>query len=140
MIKIHLEDCINFLLTTAQHKVFIIMKKNLEKYDVTPIQYAVLNCISSLEFHNTKDIASYLSLENSTMSGVIDRMEKKDLLRKEIDANDRRYITIYLTKKSEEMISDIFKTVEDVNTEILSMFNDSEKKDLKRFLKRLGTL
>ena len=35
-----LTQCINYLLTTAQHKVFQEMSSRLEKFDVTPVQYA----------------------------------------------------------------------------------------------------
>ena len=34
-----LTQCINYLLTTAQHKVFQEMSSRLEKFDVTPVQY-----------------------------------------------------------------------------------------------------
>mgnify|MGYP000299679600 CR=1 FL=1 len=39
-----LTQCINYLLTTAQHKVFQEMSSRLEKFDVTPVQILV-SCI-----------------------------------------------------------------------------------------------
>lgn len=40
-----LTQCINYLLTTAQHKVFQEMSSRLEKFDVTPVQYGVMYCL-----------------------------------------------------------------------------------------------
>ena len=43
-----LNQCINYLLTTSQHRVFQEVSKRLEIFDVTPIQYGVHsegNCI-----------------------------------------------------------------------------------------------
>ena len=40
-----LNQCINYLLTTSQHRVFQEVSKRLENYDVTPVQYGVLHCL-----------------------------------------------------------------------------------------------
>ena len=61
-----LDNCINFLLTGAQHVVFQYMKKNLSQFDITPIQYGVLGCIWEFDMHNPKEIAAHLGVENST--------------------------------------------------------------------------
>ena len=37
--------------------------------------------------------------ENSTVSGILDRMEKKDLLKRQVSTEDRRYIEVVLTEK-----------------------------------------
>ena len=37
-----LNQCINYLLTTSQHRVFQEVSKRLEPFDVTPVQYGVL--------------------------------------------------------------------------------------------------
>ena len=58
-----LDNCINYLLTGAQHSVFQYMKKNLAQFDITPIQYGVLGCIWEFDMHNPKDIAAHLGVE-----------------------------------------------------------------------------
>ena len=40
-----LKECINFLLTTAQHTVFQYLSQRLAPYDITPSQYGILNCL-----------------------------------------------------------------------------------------------
>ena len=75
-----LTQCINYLLTTAQHKVFQEMSSRLEKFDVTPVQYGVMYCLWIEGKTKPKEIAAELKLENSTISGVLERMEKKELI------------------------------------------------------------
>ena len=65
-----LTQCINYLLTTAQHKVFQEMSSRLEKFDVTPVQYGVMYCLWIEGKTKPKEIAAELKLENSTISGV----------------------------------------------------------------------
>ena len=94
-----LNQCINYLLTTSQHRVFQEVSKRLEPFDVTPVQYGVLYCLWKGDKTTPKEIAAELKLENSTISGILDRMEKKDLLKRQVSIEDRRYIEVVLTEK-----------------------------------------
>ena len=94
-----LNQCINYLLTTSQHRVFQEVSKRLEPFDVTPVQYGVLYCLWKGDKTTPKEIAAELKLENSTISGILDRMEKKDLLKRQVSTKDRRYIEVVLTEK-----------------------------------------
>jgi DNA-binding MarR family transcriptional regulator len=69
--------CINFLLTISQHEVFLIFSENLSEFGITPGQYGVLACLWKHETLTPKEIANILRVENSTISGVLDRMQKR---------------------------------------------------------------
>ena len=73
-----LEECVNYLLTTAQHSVFLKMTEKLSAFDITPVQYAVLYCLWENDKRSPKEIAERLKLENSTISGILERMEKEE--------------------------------------------------------------
>ena len=75
-----LTQCINYLLTTSQHTVFQFLSGKLAEYDLTPSQYGVLSCLWQREFATPKQISEILCLETSTISGVLDRMQKKGLI------------------------------------------------------------
>lgn len=132
-----LEDCINFLLTGAQHRVFQITKKSLECYDLTPIQYGVLKCIWELDMHSPKEIAQYHGIDNSTISGILDRMENKGLIFRVIDDNDRRYIRIHPTKKADELKPLVMQAIDEANKTALMDFMPEEQIRLKKDLQRL---
>ena len=132
-----LNNCINYLLTGAQHTVFQYMKKNLAQFDITPIQYGVLGCIWEFDMHNPKDIAAHLGVENSTISGILERMENKGLIRRMIDSTDRRYIYIELTDVSRDLEIPVRTVVTEVDRKVLEIFNEEEKAALKNALRRL---
>ena len=133
----NLDQCINFLLTGAQHRVFQDLKKDLEPFDLTPIQYGVLKCIWQFDFHNPKEIAEYLGIENSTISGILDRMEKKDLIERKIDRDDRRFVYIDLTKTGKELEEPVSKVIETFNEETLSIFTKEEASQLRDMLQKI---
>jgi len=134
-----LNNCINYLLTGAQHTVFQYMKKNLAQFDITPIQYGVLGCIWEFDMHNPKDIAAHLGVENSTISGILERMENKGLIRRMIDSTDRRYIYIELTDVSRDLEIPVRTVVTEVDRKVLEIFDEEEKAALKNALRRSGS-
>lgn len=135
-----LNQCINYLLTTAQHAVFQKMYSNLAPYDLTPVQYGVLYCLWEMKKTNPKEIAEELQLENSTVSGVLERMEKKELIVRNISIEDRRFIKIELTDKAMALREDVLNTVEAVNKEVMSVLSEEDQENLKRCLKVIAGL
>ena len=128
-----LTQCINYLLTTAQHKVFQEMSSRLEKFDVTPVQYGVMYCLWI-------EGKTKLKLENSTISGVLERMEKKELIERQVSKEDRRFIEVVLTEKGKALQNPILATVEEVNKDVLSEMSQEEQSELKKALRILGGL
>ena len=133
-----LDNCINYLLTGAQHNVFQYMKKNLSQFGLTPIQYGVLGCIWEFDMHNPKEIAEHMGIENSTISGILERMENKGLIKRTIDSSDRRYIHIELTEQSKELEVPVRTVVEKVDKRVMSQFTKEEVIKIKEILRRIN--
>ena len=133
-----LEECINYLLTSAQHTVFMKMTDKLSNYDLTPVQYSVLYCLWEQDMRSPKEIAERLKLENSTISGILERMEKKGLIERSISKEDRRFIEVCLTDKGASLKEDVIRAVEDVNADVMSIFSEEESAEFKSRLRKLA--
>lgn len=132
-----LQNCINYLLTGAQHEVFTLMKSKLAPYDVTPGQYGILNILWSERTKNPKEMAEILKLETSTISGVLDRMQKKDLIDRVIDPDNRRQVQVVLTEKGAKLEKPVLAIIDEVNDIVLSRFS---QKDREKLLDELRTI
>ena len=130
-----LTQCINYLLTTAQHSVFQHLSAKLTEYDITPSQYGVLSCLWQREFATPKQISEILCLETSTISGVLDRMQKKGLIDRVINKEDRREVRVVPTDKGKALEAPITKIIDDVNDEVLRCFSSDEIAVLKNNLR-----
>ena len=130
-----LTQCINYLLTTAQHSVFQYLNGKLSEYDVTPSQYGVLSCLCQREFATPKQISEILCLETSTISGVLDRMQKKGLIDRVINRDDRREVRVVPTEKGKALQEPISKIIDEVNEEVLKCFTEEEVALLKNQLR-----
>lgn len=134
-----LTHCINYLLTTAQRRVFQALSARLEPYDVTPVQYGVLYYLWETDIHTPREIADKLQLENSTISGVLERMEKKDLIERQVSKKDRRYIEVVLTDKGASLKDNVLRTVEQFNDDVMVVLSPEEQDTLKKSLEKLNT-
>ena len=75
-----LKECINFLLSTAQHNVFQYLSVKLSSLGITPSQYSVLSCLWGRSHATPKQLAEILGIETSTVSGLLDRLQKNGLI------------------------------------------------------------
>lgn len=130
-----LQDCINFLLTIAQHNVFQYLSQKLAPYDITPSQYGVLNCLWGRDYNTPKQIADTLCLETSTISGVLDRMQKKGLIDRIVNVEDRREVQVIATEKGNLLEEPVLKIIEEVNIEALKNLNSEQQEQLKTYLR-----
>lgn len=130
-----LTQCINYLLTTAQHSVFQFLNSKLAEHDITPSQYGVLSCLWQKEFATPKQISEILCLETSTISGVLDRMQKKGLIDRVINKEDRREVRVVPTEKGKALEEPISRIIDDVNNEVLKCFTEGEIAVMKNNLR-----
>ena len=135
-----LKECISYLLTTAQHNVFQYLSIRLAKYDVTPSQYGVLSCLWGKSHATPKQIAETLCLETSTISGVLDRMQKKELIDRVINKEDRREVQVIITEKGRALQEPITEIIDSVNEEVLKDFTVEEVAQIKNALRRIASV
>lgn len=133
-----LENCINFLITRSQNCVVQRFKQQLARHEITPGQYAVMHCIWEREsIVSPSIIADRLFLDGSTITGLLDRLESKDFIKRSYSKEDRRSINIELTEKGSAIKEDVLKAVDDANEIVLQIFSEEERLVLKAFLSRL---
>ena len=134
-----LKECINFLLTTAQHTVFQYLSQRLAPYDITPSQNGILNCLWINDGTCLpRQIAELLCLETSTVSGILDRMQKKDLIDRVINPENRREILVMITPKGEALKAPVLKIIDEVNEEVLKDFSPKETEFIRKSLRQIA--
>lgn len=134
-----LNECINFLLTKAQHTVHQYFKASLAKFDVTPVQYSILSCLWKESPQTPKQIAAFLELDGSTITGLLDRMEDKGLITRNPNPDDRRTLKVIITGQGLKLQKSIDEVIKESNIYILNIFSDEEQDQLKRLLERIIT-
>jgi DNA-binding MarR family transcriptional regulator len=92
-----------FLIRKLMHGAELYTKELNKKYAITSAQ---LNCLLALHEKGPlppSQIARHMMVNSSTLTGVIDRLEQKNLVRRQRNSPDRRIINIQLTTNGKKM-------------------------------------
>ena len=106
--------------------------------DITPMQARILMAI-----HNSKDvicqkyIENYVACNKSTISNVLDTMEKNGLIKRIDNEDDLRRKNIVLTEKSELILKQLKKAKEKLMNEVTEGITDKEMKILDDVLEKI---
>ncbi|MBD2201318.1 MarR family transcriptional regulator [Calothrix sp. FACHB-1219] len=77
--------------------------EKLEPFGLTPFHWLVLCCLWQEDGLPTSSIGDKLKQVGGTLTGVLDRMEERGLVRRERDTHDRRIWRIWLTDAGKEL-------------------------------------
>ena len=91
----------------------------LKPLNVTRSQWWVLAYLSREDGMTQSQLAIELDLGKVAVGGLIDRLEKSGLVRREADASDRRVNRVFLEPKSKQLITKMRKVSHRMNAQIL---------------------
>jgi MarR family 2-MHQ and catechol resistance regulon transcriptional repressor len=125
-----LARCFNsFAQAEAQH---------LKSFDLTSPQFGVLEALAHLGPMKMCEIGNKLLMSGANVTGVVDRLEKKGLVRRVMDADDRRLFLIHLTGDGSKLIAKIFPLHAARIEAFIGVLTLKEKRQLTELLKKLG--
>lgn len=97
------EETIDYHIKAAWHGIARMYNQQAMKYDGTmSIGYALLN-ISAEEGAAAMKIGPLMGLEPRSLTRLINSMEEKGLIYREVDKNDKRSVKVFLTIKGKKM-------------------------------------
>lgn len=111
-----------------------------KKYQVSTAQ---LNCILTLYEYGplpSSKIASHMMVKSSTVTGVVDRLEKKGLVERMRNSPDRRVITIQLTESGRKMAQNAPPPIQQKIIDGLKQTENVKKEQIVRSLNMLTNM
>ena len=106
---------------------------------ITPPQYYILNTLWKGDGIPLSEIASQQCCSRSTITGIIDTMEKNSLVFRDRLSEDRRVIQICLTEKGKSLKKELSNVSEVLNDCCTQGLKHDEFVQLKNLLERLNT-
>jgi len=106
--------------------------------ELTVSQFGVLEALLHKGPLCQRDIAAKILKSSGNITLVIDNLEKRGLVLRRRDSNDRRYITVSLTDAGQTLIADLFPTIETAIVEEMNILSSTEQTELARMCRTLG--
>lgn len=115
-----------------------LLNEHLAPFGMSAAQFKVLVAIHFYEMNAPVDICKYLSINGGSMTRMIDRLAKKELLNKQPNPNDKRGVLLSLTETGESLLKQCMDTIENTVAPLLiGDLSPQEVKQLSALLTRL---
>lgn len=131
------EKYICFQLNKVRRKIQRYYENKLAPFNITPTQFYVLSALWDNDEIKFKDLASRLDMDGSTLTGILDRMEKTGFIERKKDPSDRRSILVCLTDKAKEIRPQMIEMAQELDHEFRSKVPDQEFQLLLQLLDQL---
>jgi DNA-binding MarR family transcriptional regulator len=131
-----IEDRFIFLISKVCQKLIINLQKAFSEsgVEVTPIQVMLLFFLQKNDGSSLTQISQGLMLENPTITGLIDRLEKSGYVKRFDHPNDRRVYLVHITEKGNRVAKKALPIIKKLNEQIKEGYSKSEIDDFKKVL------
>lgn len=103
------------------------INNKVKKRGLTQSQIIVIKFVAHFKKLTITELSDYMSIKKSTCSGIVDRLEKMEILERVKDENDKRVTYIIFSKKGQVLSNEI---KEDINGYFKEIFNSISEEDL----------
>ncbi|MCB2291486.1 MarR family transcriptional regulator [Clostridium sp. CS001] len=119
------------------HRIKHIMGQYLGETNLTGPQGMMMGILSHDGEMKVSDLSEKLGLSNSTVSGIIDRLEKQGLVERTRSIDDRRVVNVKVSSNAQKNCKTNFSKIEKTFEDAISKATDE---DIELILKGLSAL
>jgi DNA-binding MarR family transcriptional regulator len=109
----------------------------LNHFPITPPQFTALLWLNEEGDMTIGELSQKMYLACSTMTDLIDRMEKNGVVVRVRDERDRRVVRVRMLERGKAIIEDVMKARREYLAEILSTFSPEDVESIRKRLSML---
>ena len=126
------------VLTRALQSIKVRVEEDIKNSGLNPTEFGVLELVYSKGDQPIQKIGEKVLIASSSITYVVDKLEKKHLIKRKPCPNDRRVTHASITSNGMELMENIFPAHKKAIKEIFSGLDIKEKEELIEKLKKLG--
>jgi DNA-binding MarR family transcriptional regulator len=115
-----------------------LTKEVARRAELTGPQLTVLKVLEGVGDLSLSELSERIRAQNSTVTGIIDRMEREELVVRARSTEDRRVVHIRLTEKGARIAREIAVEPMEVFRSALESLSATEMRDLLRILTKIA--
>nr|WP_154984072.1 MarR family transcriptional regulator [Paenibacillus xylanexedens] len=126
-----------FLIHRTDLKLTNYFIKQLKPYEVTPEQWSIISFMDLDKATTQKELAEAIDRDQTTVVRMIHSLERKGMVRRIVNDQDKRSHHLYLSPKGEEVKEKLLLTVQDAHNYVTRGIEPEELEQLKAILEKL---
>jgi len=132
-----LDSYLPYLLNRAGSRIATSFSERVRPLGATLQEWRVLAALREKDGRRMGDLSETTSIEVSTLTRLVDTMEKRGLVDRRRDGEDARAVLLHVTPAGRRLTRRILPIAEHYETAALAGFNAAEADKLRAALRRL---
>ena len=112
--------------------------EKLEPFELTPLHWALLDACFQGRADTVTSLTQVLPLDPASISRSVEALVRKGLLQRRRLPSDRRVVKLSLTKEGLELMPELGRRLQDVNSVLLKGVSEEEKMTFMRVAQRIS--
>ena len=133
----HPRESIGALIGLARKTMINKIDAKLEPFEVSAAQWLVVLLVGQNAVSSASGLCEMLTHDPGAMTRLLDRLERKGILKRVRSAADRRTVQLELTDSGKALYPKIISAIVDVNNGLLRGFSRDEVSQLEGYLRRM---
>jgi DNA-binding MarR family transcriptional regulator len=135
----YLETLLGYNARRAALVIIELFLKRMAVYDLRPVDFSVLSIITHNPGISSRQLCSELNILPPNLVGMINTLEKRELILRKPHPSDGRVIGLHLSDLGSKLMKDAEQTAKELEDEAASKLTATERKTLIRLLQKIYT-
>jgi DNA-binding MarR family transcriptional regulator len=127
-----------FLLSQLGAHAAARFAERLMVLELSPADAGILRLLRTAAGISQQELSSRLQIHPSRLVAILDNLERRQLVERKPNPDDRRLYSLHLTKEGGEMLQRIGKVAREHQDELLSVLSGEERAKLTQMLQRVA--
>ena len=111
-----------------------LFMEETQAFGLTPVQFAALNAVVAHPGIDQRTLAARIGFDTSTIGGVVDRLEGRDWVRRQVSPDDRRARLLFATPEGVQLLVLVRPSIMRTQQRILEPLSEAQQQDFVRML------
>jgi DNA-binding MarR family transcriptional regulator len=137
MAEFEITETLGYRLSRAHQAAYEHFRKALASHDLTPPQARVLAFLWREDAISQTELVARTSIDRTTMAGIVSRLEKARLVRRDPTPGDKRAHCVVLTERGNKLRRVLVPVLERANADLAAGLSPQERETLRALLGKL---
>ena len=135
----YLESLLGYNARRAAVEIIGLFLKRMAVYDLRPVDFSVLSLITHNPGISSRQLCSELNILPPNLVGMINTLEKRELILRKPHPSDGRVIGLHLSELGIKLMKEAEQTAKELEDDAASKLTATERKTLMRLLQKIYT-
>ncbi|MEL3972536.1 MarR family transcriptional regulator [Rossellomorea oryzaecorticis] len=133
------DESIGLFTSNTVKNIIRFLSANIKNFDITPEQWTVLKRLSENDGINQKELAIKAEKDQPTVTRILDILERKELILKKKNKDDRRSFILFITDKGIALKEELSPIIEEIwEAKILTGISEEDLKVYRSVLIKMN--